>query len=556
MRCRTLFVSTLLVFWLFLTALAAQKRAPAAGPPTSVPVTPVSVLTYHNDNQRTGLNAAETILTPANVNSANFGKVSFFNADGAVHGQPLYVANIMINGVLRNVIYAVTEHDSMYAFDADTGAKLWQKTALQQGEMPTQSKIFDCQSIEGEIGITNTPVIDRNKAPNGAMYFVAMSTDANGAAHQRIHAVDLVTGAELFGGPVEIQAQFPGNGPNSHNGILTFDPKQYAERTGLVEVNGNIYIAFTSHCDHKPYNGWVMQYSGSTLQQLSVINLTPNGKNGGIWMAAAGLAADSDGYIYFLDGNGTFDPVLDSKGFPINGDYGNGILKLSTSVPLAVADYFNMYNTVEESQADLDLGSGGALVLPDITVGANKVHLVVGAGKDGSIYVANRDNMGKWNPDNNNNLYQQVDAKFPFGVYSMPAYFHNTVYFGACQDRVYAYPIVNGRLASLPSSQTSHQFFYPGVSPSISANVDHDGILWVVENTSSSALRERTINQTKPSILHAYDALDMTKELYNSNEKGFRDQFGPGNKFITPTIANGRVYIGTRTGVAVFGLLH
>ena len=556
MRCRTTLVSTLLVICFFVTALAAQKRAGAAAPPAGAIGSPVSVLTYHNDNQRTGLNSSETILTPANVNSANFGKVNFLTTDGAVHGQPLYVSNVVVNGVLRNVLYAVTEHDSIYAFDADTGAQLWKKTALLQGEAPTMSKIFDCQSIESEIGITNTPVIDRNRLPNGAMYFVAMSTDANSVIHQRLHAVDLVTGAEMFGGPVEIQAQFPGSGAGSKNGVVAFDPQQYAERVGLLEVSGKIYIAFTSHCDHRPYTGWVMQYSASTLQQLSVLNLTPNGTNGAIWQSGAGLAADNDGYIYFLDGNGTFDTTLDSNGFPINGDYGNAMLKLSNSGPLAVADYFNMYNTVQLTHDDLDLGSGGALVLPDITVGNNKLHLVVGAGKDGNIYIANRDNMGKWNPDNNNNLYQQVNAMFPFGVFSMPAYFHNTVYFGANMDRVNAYPIVNGRLATSPSSRTDHQFFYPGATPSISANGEQNGILWVVENTSSSALREKTIKQVKPAVLWAYDALDLTKELYDSNQQGFRDQFGPGNKFVAPMIANGKVYVATRTGVAVFGLLH
>ena len=225
------------------------------------------------------------------------------------------------------------------------------------------------------------------------------------------------------------------------------------------------------------------------------------------------------------------------------------MLKVSTLGPLAVSDYFNVYNTVQESYDDLDLGSGGALVLPDISVTANKkVHLVIGAGKDGNIYVANRDNMGKWNPNNNNNLYQQLNAALPYGEYAMPAYFHNTVYFGANMDRIYAYPIVNGRLASSPSSQTSHQFFYPGTTPGISANSAQDGILWAVENTPRRVL--------KAAVLYAYNALDLTQELYNSNQQGLRDQFGPGNKFITPMIANGRVYVGTQTGVAVFGLLQ
>jgi hypothetical protein len=287
-----------------------------------------------------------------------------------------------------------------------------------------------------------------------------------------------------------------------------------------------------------------MQYSAADLSQVSVLNLTPNGNEGSIWQAGAGIAADSDGFLYFLDANGTFDTALDSNGFPVNGDYGNAIVKVSTSGPLAVADYFNMYNTVQESNSDTDLGSGGALVLPDISVTANKkVHLVIGAGKDGNIYVANRDNMGKWNPNNNNNIYQEVTGALPGGAWSMPAYFSLTVYFGGVGDHIKAYPIVNGKLAASPSSQTSKTFTYPGATPSISSNFSQNGILWGVENTS-------------PAVLHAYNARDLAQELYNSNQQGSRDQFGNGNKFITPMIANGKVYVGTQTGVAVFGLLQ
>ncbi len=474
MRCRTVVVSTLLVFWFFLTTLAAQKRIDTSA-------SPINVLTYHNDIGRTGQMPLETILTPANVNSATFGKVNFFSADGKVDGEPLYASNVIINGLARNVVYVVTEKDSIYAFDANSGLQLWKTTALLPGEVPAQAS--NCPwEIVPTIGITDTPVIDRNRQPNGAIYFVAMSTDANTTSHQRLHALDLTTGAELFGGPVEIQAKYPGTGDNSQNGYVIFDPQQYAERTGLLEVNGNVYLAFTSHCDWRPYTGWMMQYSASTLQQLSVLNFTPNGYGGAIWQAGAGLAADDQGYIYFDDANGVFDTTLDGNGFPINGDYGNAMIKVSSSGPLTVTDYFNMYNTVQESNADVDLGSGGALVLPDISVTANKkVHLVIGAGKDGNIYVANRDNMGKWNPNNNNNLYQELTAALPYGEWSMPAYFHNTVYFGGFNDHIKAFPIVNGKLASSPSSQTSVTFGYPGPTPSISSNFAQNGILWAAD---------------------------------------------------------------------------
>ncbi len=534
MRSYTAVLCTLLVPSFLLTTLAAQKRIDAAAEP-------INVLTYHDDTMRTGLMPLETTLTQANVNSTTFGKVNFLPTDGKVDAEPLYVSNVVINSVVHNVVYVVSEHDSIYAFDADNGTQLWTKTALLPGEVP--SDMHNCSQISPEIGITNTPVIDRNRPPNGVIYFVAMSK-LNSTYHQRLHALDLATGAELFGGPVDIQAKYPGTGDNSQNGFVVFDPHQYAERAGLLEVGGSIYLAFTSHCDQRPYTGWIMQYSAADLSQISVLDVTPNGNEGAIWQAGDGIAADSDGYLYFLDGNGTFDTTLDSNGFPIKGDYGNAIVKLSTSGGLAVADYFNTFNTVQESNSDTDLGSGGALVLPDLSVSANKkVHLVIGAGKDGNIYVASRDNMGKWNPNNNNNLYQQLTGALPNGAWSMPAYFYNTVYFGGVSDHIKAYPIVSGRLAASPSSQTSKTFTYPGTTPSISANFTRDGILWAVENTS-------------PAVLHAYNAFDLTQELYNSNQQGSRDQFGPGNKFITPMIANGRVYVGTQTGVAVFGLLE
>jgi len=533
MRSITAVVCTLLFPSLFLTTLAAQKHTPTSAEP-------LNVLTYHNDNGRTGLMPLETILTTANVNSTTFGKVNFLATDGKVDAEPLYASDVVVSGVTHNVLYVVTEHDSIYAFDADTGTQYWKASALLAGENPSEA-VNNCGQISPQIGIPNTPVIDRNR---NAIYFVAMSKDANSAYHQRLHALDLGSGAELFSGPTEIQAKYPGNGDNHQNGFVVFDPKQYAERTGLLEISGNIYMAFTSHCDIRPYTGWMMQYSASTLQQLSVLNFTPNGYGGAIWQAGAGLAADTDGYIYFLDGNGIFDTTLDGNGFPINGDYGNGMVKVSSSVPISVADYFNMYNTVQESNSDTDLGSGGALVLPDLSVTlGRKVHLVIGAGKDGNVYIASRDNMGKWNPNNNNNLYQQLSNVLPSGAWSMPAYFFNTVYFGGVNDHIKAFPIVNGKLATSPSSQSSQTFTYPGSTPSISANFSQSGILWAIENTS-------------PAVLHAYNALNLTQELYNSNQQGSRDQFGPGNKFITPMIANGRVYVGTQTGVAVFGLLQ
>jgi hypothetical protein len=531
---------TILFSFLFTASLLGTGLAQDAST-TQEPSQPVNVLTYHDDIQRTGLTRVETILTPSNVNSASFGKVNFLSTDGKVDGEPLYLSNVAINGLSHNVVYGVTEHDSVYAFDADTGSQLWRVSALLQGESPSDD--HGCDQISPEIGITDTPVIDPTKGLHGAIYFVAMSKDSNGKYHQRLHALDVATHAELFGGPTEIQAKYPGTGDNSQNGFVIFDPGQYAERVGLLESQGEIFLGWTSHCDQRPYTGWLMAYSSSTLQQLSVLNLTPNGNEGSIWQSGAGIAADSFGNLYFLDANGTFDTTLDSNGFPINGDFGNAFIKVATSNKLVVSDYFATYNTVQESDADIDLGSGGALVLDIPGSGTQTVRLVVGAGKDHNIYVANRDNMGKFNPNNNNALFQELVGALPNGAWSMPAYFHNNVYFGGVGDHIKAYPIVFGRLATQPSSQTSTTFTYPGATPGVSANLSLSGILWAVENSN-------------PAVLHAYNALDLTRELYNSNQQGSRDQFGPGNKFITPMIANGKVFVGTQTGVAVFGLLH
>jgi hypothetical protein len=499
------------------------------------------VTTYHFDNTRDGLNTQETALTPANVTSPTFGKIGFFNSDGLVDAQPLYLAGLSVNGTATNVLYMATEHDSLYAFNADTGAQLWKISLLGSGE--TTSGNHGCNQITPEIGITSTPVIDRAK---GAIYAVAMSKDASGNYHQRLHALSLTTGAEMAGSPVEVSGTYPGTGAGSANGMVPFTPGQYAERAGLLLLNGTIYLAWTSHCDIGLYTGWVMAYSETTLQQTAILNLTPNGKDGSVWMAGNGLATDANGNIYFLDANGTFDTSFDSNGFPANQDYGNAIIKLSTAGgKLAVADYFEASNTVDESATDTDLGSGGAMLLPDLTDATGTVrHLLVGAGKDKNIYVADRDNLGKFNPTNNSNLYQELPTALEAGAWSSPAYFNGTVYYGGWNDTLKAFPITQAKLATTPSSQSAVVFPYPGSTPSISANGTQNAIVWAVESPPGG-----------PGVLHAYDATSLSNELYNSNQaSGGRDAF-TGNKFITPVIVNGKVFVGTPTGVAEFGLL-
>ena len=519
----------------------ASQTRPAGEEITTEPAIsyPTDVVTYHYDKSRTGATVHEQILTLSNVNSSTFGKIDFFPTDGKVDAEPLYLTNVFIHGVTHNVLYVVTEHASAYAFDAKSGVQLWKVSALGPGQKPSDD--HGCGQITPEIGITDTPVIDRSMGPNGAIYFAAMSKDSAGHYHQRLHALDVTTGAELFGGPTDIRARYPGTGDGSQGGYVIFNPGQYAERVGLLKSKGNIFLGLTSHCDHRPYTGWLMEYSASNLAQVSVLNLTPNGNEGSIWMSGAGLAADSSGNVFFLDANGTFDTTLNSNGFPVHGDYGNAFVKVSTSGPLSVADYFNMYNTVAESDADEDLGSGGALLLPDLKDSTGHIrHLAVGAGKDKNIYVVNRDNMGKFN-STKNNIWEEIGVALPGGVWSMPAYYNNTVYYGGVNDHIKAFAVSQALLSSSPASKSAHIFPYPGATPSLSANGNLNGILWAVENSN-------------PAVLHAYKASDLSQELYNSNQQGSRDQFGPGNKFITPMITNGKVFVGTQTGVAVFGL--
>jgi hypothetical protein len=498
----------------------------------------VNVLTYHNDIARTGQNLSEATLTSANVKFANFGLVGNLPVDAGVDAEPLYVSNLALGGGVHNVVYVVTENDSVYAFDADTFAQLWHASVLGANETASDNR--GCGQVSPIIGITSTPVIDLSAGAHVEIFLVAMSLDNNGNYHQRLHALDLATGAEIGGSPVTVQATFP-----TTNGTTTFDPKQYKERAALLLLNGVIYTTWASHCDNNPYTGWVMGYSETTLAQSRVLNVTPNGSEGAVWMAGDGPAADSAGNIYFLDANGTFDDTLNSNGFPEHGDYGNAFIKISTAGNnLSVTDYFTMFNTDSESDSDEDLGSGGEMLLPDLQDGqGNTWQLAVGAGKDGHIYVANRNLMGKFNTNNDSAIYQEIDSNgLSGGVWSMPAYFNNKVYYGAVSDHLRAFSIANAKLTAPAGSMSAESFGYPGTTPSISANGTANGIVWAVENNGAG-------------VLHAYDAANLGTELYNSNQAANnRDHFAD-NKFITPMIANGKVYVGTPNGVAVFGLL-
>jgi hypothetical protein len=527
------------LFFLFsLASLLVVMLAFGVTRTTTDAATPsnVRVLTYHNDVARTGQNLLETVLTPATVSSKAFGKLGFFATDGLVDAEPLYVSNLMLAGHPHNVVFIATEHDSVYAFDADSLAELWRVTVLLPGETPSDDR--HCAQVSPEIGITATPVISLN-SEQPVMYLVAMSKDGEGNYFQRLHALDITTGAEIPGSPTTIEADYP-----NLQGNTTFDPKQYKERAALLLQDGIIYTTWASHCDEGPYTGWIIGYKAANLEQANVLNITPNGTDGAIWMSGCGPAADAQGNIYFLDGNGTFDTTLDASGFPVHGNFGNAFLKLSNAGgKLVVADYFDSHSTQAESDRDADLGSGGALVLPDVKDASGKTwQFALGAGKTNKIYVINRNALGKFNAKSDSGLYQRLDHALVGPVFSTPAYFNNRVYFAAVNDTLKAFPIENAKLGFEPTSRSVARFAYPGATPSISANGDTDGIVWVVEARGSDA-----------GVLHAYDASDLTRELYNSAKTNGRDAFSD-NKFITPMIANGRVFVGTLTGVTIFGL--
>jgi hypothetical protein len=497
------------------------------------------VVTSKNDQARTGQNLTESILTPANVNAATFGLLRVLAVDGKVDAQPLYLSQLALGASTHNVVFIATEHDSVYAMDADTGATLWHISALLPGEVPSDT--HNCSQVTPEIGITATPVIDLAAAAHGVMYVVAMSKDSTAIYHQRLHALDVATGAELFGGPKEISATYAIAG----GATTSFDGGQYEERAALLLSQGVIYTSWTSHCDFTPYTGWIIAYDQMTLAQKSVLNVGPNSGGGGpaIWMAGGGPSADAAGDIYLLTANGVFETTLDAQGFPNKHDYGNSFLKLAPAgAALGVADYFTMWNEVAESNSDTDLGSGGQMLLPDLNDESNTVrHLVVGAGKDGNIYVVNRDAMGKFNASANQ-IWQELDGALPGGVWSTPAYFNNTVYYADVGGSLKAFGISSAKLSSAPTSQTSTSFAYPGTSPSVSANSTSNAILWAAENAN-------------PAVLHAYDATNLARELYNSNQAANgRDNVAAGNKFITVTVADGKVFLGTVTSVGVFGL--
>ena len=490
----------------------------------------VSVLTWHNDNARTGQNLAETILTPANVNSTNFGKKCSYSVDGQVYAQPLYVPGVSIAGSTHNVVYGATEHDSVYAFDADclSTSPLWHTTFLGSGitTVPCTKKGqagCDTTILAPERGITSTPVIDTARNT----IYVEAQTVENGVYRQKLHALDIRTGAETSGSPITITAVAPSN-PST-----TLNSAEVLQRSALLLLNGVVYVAYASN---DSTNGWVIGYNESTLAQ-SVFCVTPNGSLGAIWMDGAGPAADSAGNIYFTTGNGTFDANTGGS------DYSMSLVKLAVSgSTLTAADYFTPSNEAHLSQRDLDLSGGGVVLLPDQP--GSFPHEAVFAFKSGEILLLNRDNLGKFNSANAIQDFQ-FDRS---GYYSTSAYWNGNVYLAGVSGALTQWTLGNGRFPAAPNHSSATSYTYPGATPSISSKGVTNGIVWAIATAGQ-------VQGGAASVLHAYDATNVATELYNSSQAGTRDVPGASVKFSVPTIANGKVYIGTQTDIDVYGLL-
>jgi hypothetical protein len=508
----------------------------------------VAVTTHHNDTSRTGQNLTETTLTTSNVNVNTFGKLFSRTVSGQIYAQPLYVPNLSVGGVTRNVVFVATQNDNIYAFDADDPAAsvpLWQTNLGTPG--PSTDVGSACADITPVVGITSTPVIDPS---TNTIYVVAKTKNIDNSYHFKIHALDLFTGLDKLP-PTEITAQVPGTGVQSVGGIVSLDPLQQFQRPGLLLLNGVVYVAFGSACETPPWHGWVLGYSASTLQQVAVLNTTPNGSDGGIWGGGQGLLADSAGNIYAMTGNGTFDPT-------IGGDYGDSVLKISTSPTLAIVDYFTPKNQAALDSVDLDLGSGGPMALP----GTNPT-LIVGAGKDGVVRLLNTTNLGQFHSTSDNDVqeFQGVVINAANAVFMGAPIFWNSpnhgpmIYMWSGNDFLKAYKFSNGKFVTTPALEGTVQEalgYSNSVPLSLSANGSQagTGIIW-----APAALTFDANLQTVTGILRAFDATSLTL-LWDSTQNASRDTVGSYAKFSPATVANGKVYLATFSNqLLVYGLL-
>ena len=500
------------------------------------------VTTSQYDNLRTGATLNEKTLTPQNVNANQFGKLGAFKVDGAVYAQPLFVPGVEIPGKgKRDVLFVATEHDSVYAFDAyrPNDAPLWQVSLLdkKRDEETVGAQDVQCPFIQPEVGVTSTPAIDLQ---SGTLYVLARSMIGHwfkdNEYFQRLHALAITTGAEKLGGPVKTTAAVRGRGDGNKNDEVRFDVLRENPRAALLLVNNVVYLSWGSSCDVAPYHGWVMAYDAQTLTQKAVLNVTPDGNQGGIWGSDTGLGADPSGNVYVATGNGTFDAASGGR------DYGDSVLKLSLeNSSLVVRDYFTPFDQAQLNDADADLGSSGPTVLPD-QPGAHP-HLMLQPGKGSMIYVIDRDQMGQFH-EQGDAIVQRIRMSGS-GMGAM-AYWNGHAYFACSDDRLRDYALENGLLKLRSSSST--KFDDPGATPSVSADGSKNGIVW--------AIATKTWNGPgRTAVLYAFDANNLSEPIYTSEQNSKRDRAALATRFVIPLVVNGHVYFGARDEVEVYGLL-
>jgi hypothetical protein len=554
------------------TITATSQANASDSDSASIAVTDLpGVFTYHNDLARDGANTQEYALTPSTVNTSTFGKLFSCPVDGAVYTQPLWVPGLSIGGGTHNVIFVATQHDSLFAFDADANpcVMYWHVNLIDtlhggtgnETPVPCNEAVFCAVGagygdIQPEIGVTGTPVIDPT---TDTIYVVSKSYNGSvtpALFFQRLHALDLATGMmEQFNGPVGIAATVPGTGDGSTS--VSFNLQQENQRPGLTLVNGTVYVGWAAHEDATPYHGWLLGYSASDLLQApSIFNTTPNGGLGGIWSGGGAAAVDAGGDVYVVTGNGVFDQA---SGLSMADDFGDSILRLhpatgvtANGVNLQLADWFTPWDQLSLAETDTDLGSGGVVLLPDQTEGPI-THLLIETGKEGIVYLLNRDNMGYYNPNNNSQIVQSFYGPAN-GMWGTPVFWQNSLYFAGRVDMLKQFVFIpsTGQFNPAVASATNTTFGYPGSTPSVSSQGAQNGMVWTLD-----------VSQYGPpapgpsaAILHAYNATNLAVEYWNSSmASGGRDTAGNAVKFIPPTIANGKVYVGTRTEVDVYGLL-
>jgi hypothetical protein len=465
--------------------------------------------------------------------------------DGAIYTQPLWVANLSVSGVKHNVVFVATQHDSLFAFDADANpcVQLWTVSLIDTNHGGTGGEVTVPSGVPGylvgqgagdirpEVGVTGTPVIDPSSS---TLYVVSKSMNAGGTVfYQRLHAIDLATGNEKTGAPVTIAATYPGTGDGSTTD--TFNSRQQNQRPGLAFVNGTVYVAWSSHEDTAPYYGWVIgyTYSGSSFTQSYVLNISPNVGFGGIWMGGGAPSADSNNHIYLITGNATFDVT---KASAPNNDYGDSFLQLTTG--LAITSYFTPSDQASDAANDQDFGAGGAGVVLNLTSGSPQ-HLVIGGGKDGTLYLLNGDDMGGFG---DSNAWQHFNIGT--GIFATGAFWNDNYYIAGIGGPLlsYSFNSSTNMFNTSVSSQSSTSYGFPGTSPSVSSNGTSNGIVWALDNTNYCTPQSPGCG---PAVLHAYNVSSLTSDLWNSSRVS-TDAAGNAVKFTVPTVANGKVYVGTR----------